>query len=137
MVTKRKKKTPVNSKEAARVKERLAEIEELFGRMPFVPQFLSRRPDIFLPYSDFSDVALFNPSHLDRKTTELAALAAGAALASEHCLNIHIDAALDAGSTEDEVLEAMMLGAFMSLTRSQAVSLRKLDDALKNRAAKK
>ena len=110
------------------VQSRLDELEGLYGRVPFVAQVLSMRPDIFLPYSDYSDVALNRPKHLDRKTVELAAVAAGSALASQHCLSIHLDAAMKAGANNDEILEAVLIGSFMSLTKSQSVALRMFQD---------
>ena len=89
-----------------------------------MPLVLSQRPEIFLPYFRFSNSILFDPKHLDRKTVELAAVAAGSALASEHCLEVHMAQAQAAGASRDEVLEAIMVGAFMALTRSQSVALR-------------
>ena len=112
----------------SQVARRLEETKEFFGTVPFVPRFLSTRPDIFIPYHDLSKRVMFKPAHLDRKTSELAAVAAGSAVASEHCLNIHIEAAFNAGASKDEILEAIMMGAFMSLTKSQSIALRKLDD---------
>lgn len=110
------------------VERRLAELESLYGKIPVVAQVLSERPDIYLAYSDYSEVALQTPAHLDRKTTELAAVAAGSALASKHCLGVHLDAASKAGATKDEILEAMLIGSFMAMTRSQSVSLRMLQE---------
>ncbi len=116
------------------VARRLKETKELFGKVPFVPQFLSTRPDIFIPYHDLSRSVMLRPDHLDRKTSELAAVAAGSAVASEHCLNIHIEAAFNAGASKDEILESIMMGAFMSLTKSQSIALRKLEDISKLRS---
>jgi AhpD family alkylhydroperoxidase len=106
------------------VKRRLAELERLYGRVPLVAQVLSSRPDIYLPYSDYSDATLNRPMHLDRKTAELAAVAAGSALASQHCLSVHLDAAIKAGANDDEILESVLIGSFMAMTRSQSVALR-------------
>jgi len=106
------------------VERRLAELERLYGRVPLVAQVLSQRPDIYIPYSDYSDASLNHPMHLDRKTAELAAVAAGSALASQHCLAIHLGAAVKAGADKDEILEAVLIGSFMALTRSQSVALR-------------
>jgi AhpD family alkylhydroperoxidase len=106
------------------VKARLAELERLYGKVPYVAQVLSQRPDIFLAYSEYSDATLNRPTHLDRKTAELAAVAAGSALASQHCLNVHLEAAVKAGADNDEILEAVLIGSFMSMTRSQSVALR-------------
>src|SRR5665647_401124 len=77
------------------VARRLKETEDFFGMVPFVPRFLSARPDIFIPYHDFSKKVMISPAHLDHKTAELAAVAAGSAVASEHCLNVHIEAAFN------------------------------------------
>jgi AhpD family alkylhydroperoxidase len=110
------------------VARRLKETEEFFGMVPFVPRFLSTRADIFIPYHDLSKKVMLSPAHLDHKTSELAAVAAGSAVASEHCLNVHIEAAFNAGATQDEILESIMMGAFMSLTKCQAIALRKLDE---------
>jgi AhpD family alkylhydroperoxidase len=114
--------------ERAEVARRLEETKELFGTVPFVPQFLSTRPDIFIPYHDLSHKVMLCPDHLDHKTAELAAVAAGSAIASEHCLNVHIEAAFNAGASKDEILESIMMGAFMALTKSQSIALRKLDE---------
>ena len=110
------------------VARRLQETEDFFGMVPFVPRFLSARPDIFIPYHDLSKKVMLKPSHLDHKTAELAAVAAGSAIASEHCLNVHIEAAFNGGASKDEILEAIMMGAFMSLTKSQSIALRKLEE---------
>ncbi len=106
------------------VKRRLAELERLYGRVPLVAQVLSTRPDIYLAYSDYSDVTLNRPRNLDRKTAELAAVAAGSALASQHCLSIHLEAAIKEGANDDEILESVLIGSFMAMTRSQSVALR-------------
>jgi AhpD family alkylhydroperoxidase len=89
---------------------------------------LSEHPEVFLAYSDYSNVALQRTKHLDRKTAELAAVAAGSALASQHCLTVHIEAAFKAGADREEVLESLLLGAFMAMTRSQSVSLRSFQE---------
>jgi AhpD family alkylhydroperoxidase len=113
-----------DSREAEEVSDCLSSIEALYGRVPLVPEMLATRPDIFLPYFGFSTAVLFEPKHLDRKTLELAAVAAGSALASEHCLGVHLEQAEAAGASRDEIFEAIMVGAFMTMTRSQSVALR-------------
>jgi 4-carboxymuconolactone decarboxylase len=117
-------KEEVDEKVEREVQRRLVELERLYGRVPLVAQVLSERPDIFLAYSDYSDATLNRPMHLDRKTAELAAVAAGSALASQHCLGVHLEAAIKAGATDDEILESVLIGSFMAMTRSQSVALR-------------
>ncbi len=126
MPDRKKRKTVSNPDDcdAQEVSDCLSSIETLYGRVPLVPEMLANRPDIFLPYFRYSTAVLFEPKHLDRKTLELAAVAAGSALASEHCLGVHLDQAEAAGASQDEILEAILVGSFMSMTRSQSVALR-------------
>ena len=134
MAVKSGSKNSKKADERSEVARRLEETKKLLGTVPFVPQFLSTRPDIFIPYHDLSRKVMLCPDHMDRKTSELAAVAAGSALASEHCLNVHIEAAFNAGASRDEILESIMMGAFMSLTMSQSIALRKLEEIVIRRS---
>jgi AhpD family alkylhydroperoxidase len=108
------------------VQSRLDWIRERYGRMPFVVEEMAKRPEIFLAYFEFSRLAVFEPAHLDRKTVELAMIAAGSALASEHCLAIHLEQARAAGASDDEIRETLLLGACMAFNKSQSVAFRTL-----------
>ncbi len=106
------------------VKDILKKTEEVYGRVPLVSEVLAERPDLFIPYSEMSKNLFMEPKHLDQVTAELAAIAAGAALSSEHCLGVHIEQALKYGATKDKIMEAMVIGAFMNMNRSNSISLR-------------
>lgn len=95
------------------VKQRLDWLREKYGRIPLVVEKMAERPEIFIPYFDFSKLVLFEPIYLDRKTLELATIAAGSSLASEHCLGIHLEQALAAGASKEEIMEVLLLGAYM------------------------
>lgn len=110
----------------AEIDGRLKRLAEFYGQVPFVSRMLSESPDLFLPFSDLSRQLLLEPKHLTLKEMELASVAASSALGSEHCLAVHIPQALKVGATKDEVLEAILIGSFMAMTKSQAVALRKL-----------
>lgn len=107
------------------VERRLEKIRTIYGYIPLVTEILSRRSDIFIPYSDLTQSVFFKPKHLDRKMVELAAISGATALGSEHCLEVHVDQAYNLGATEGEVFEAMMVGSMMSMTRSQSIAFRK------------
>ena len=96
--------------------------------IPGGTQLLSKRPEMFLGYSEFSRSILFEPKHLDLRTMELAAVAAGSALGAEHCLDIHLKQAAKHGASEEEIFEAIMVGAFMAMTNSQASALRRFKE---------
>lgn len=114
------------------VRKVLARVREEYGFVPLVSEMMSARPDIYLPYSEMSSGLFFRPRHLDRRTAELAAIAAGAALGSENCLGVHIPQALKLGLSEDEIMEAMFVGSFMSMNRSNSIALRCLKAARGN-----
>jgi AhpD family alkylhydroperoxidase len=108
------------------IKNRLKRLAEFYGETPFVSRKLADSPNLFLPFSDLSRRLLMEPEHLSMKEMEIAAVAASAALGSEHCLNVHIPQALKVGATKDELTEVIMVATFMAMTRGQSIALRKL-----------
>ena len=109
-----------------RVQRVLDRVKKVYGQVPLVSEILSKRPDMFIPYSDLSSAILFKPKFMDQKSMELAAIAAGSALGAEHCLLVHFRQAAKYGASEDEMFDAVMIGAMMSMTASQAVAYRVL-----------
>jgi 4-carboxymuconolactone decarboxylase len=106
----------------------LDRIRKVYGQVPLVSEILSERPDMFIPYSELSSAILFKPKFMDQKSMELAAIAAGSALGAEHCLMVHFKQAAKFGASEDEMFDAVMVGAMMAMTASQAVAYRKLNE---------
>jgi 4-carboxymuconolactone decarboxylase len=111
-----------------KVKENLERIKLAYGQIPFITDQISKRPEIFLGYAEFSRTLLFEPKHLDQRTMELAAVAAGSALGAEHCLDIHLKQAAKHGASDEQIFEAIMVGAFMAMTKSQASALRRFKE---------
>ena len=110
------------------VQKVLERIKKVYGQVPLVSEVLSKRPDMFIPYSDLSSAVMFKPKFIDQKTMELAAIAAGTALGAEHCLMVHFKQAAGYGASQDEMFDAVMVGAMMAMTASQAVAYRKLEE---------
>lgn len=106
------------------VEKILKGIEELYGSVPVVSQVLSERPDLFIPYSGIGRAAMENGS-LEPKMRYLMAVAAATALGSEHCIEVQMDHAIQAGATKDEILETMFIASYMAMTRSQSYAFRK------------
>ena len=84
------------------VEEILAKIETYFG---FVPKILE---DDSLP----------------SLTKEFISIGAASALGAEHCLKTHVDVARESGATNEQILLAIMMGAFITETKALASSLR-------------
>lgn len=85
----------------------LASIEREYGFVPVVNQVLSTRPDLFIPAANLAKAVLEGDGDLDRKTRYLCAISAAASNGGEHCINVQVKHAIEAGATRDEVLEAM------------------------------
>ncbi len=107
----------------------LKSIEERYGFVPLVNKVLSQRPDIFIPASNLATSLLENEDQaLDRKTRFLCALSAASAEGAEHCMNVQMKHAVDAGANKDEILEALTIGSLMAMTKSQSYAFRKYQE---------
>ena len=107
----------------------LQAIKEEYGFIPLVNQVLSQRPDIFVPAANFGKAALEGKQQkLERKTAYLCAISSATALGAEHCLNVQMKHAVSAGASKDEILEAMVIGSYMAMTRAQSYAFRKYDE---------
>ena len=109
---------------AVGVQERLDWIRSKYGLVPLVVEEMAKEPETFIPYFDFTRNTTFEPKHLDKKIVELAIISAGSALASEHCLGIHLEQARESGATKEEIREALLIGAYMAFVKSQSISFR-------------
>ncbi|MBQ7701462.1 MAG: carboxymuconolactone decarboxylase family protein [Candidatus Methanomethylophilaceae archaeon] len=104
-------------------------IKEQYGFIPLVNQVLSERPDLFIPSAKFGKAVLEGDEQkLEKKTAYLCAISAATALGAEHCLNVQMKHAVEAGATKDEILETMLIGSFMAMTRAQSYAFRKYDE---------
>jgi len=105
-------------------------IEDKYGFVPVVNKVMSGRPDMFVPSANFSQAVLDREDGaIERKNRFLCAISAAAAVGGEHCLRVQIKHAKEAGATKDEILESIMIGSYMSMTRSQSYALRAYADA--------
>jgi len=105
-------------------------IEEKYGFVPVVNKVMSERSDIFVPSVNLSQAILDREDGaIERKNRFLCAISAAAAVGGEHCLRVQIKHAKEAGASKDEIIESIMIGSYMSMTRSQSYALRAYADA--------
>ncbi len=112
---------------AERVQRILDRIKAEYGQVTLVSEVLSKRPDMFIPYSELSNAVMFKPKFLDQKTMELAAIAAGSALGRSHCLLVHFKQAAKSVPARANV-RAIMVGSMAAMAASQAVAYRKFEE---------
>ncbi|MDR3074627.1 MAG: carboxymuconolactone decarboxylase family protein [Candidatus Methanoplasma sp.] len=110
----------------------LAAIDKQFGFIPVVNQVLSERPDMFVPAANLGKAIMEGRGELDRKTRYLAAVSAAAAVGGQHCIRVQMHHAVQAGATKDEVLESLMIGSYMAMTRSQSYAFREYAEMFGN-----
>lgn len=103
----------------------LRAIRDEYGFVPVVNQVISERPDMFVPLSTAARAVLEADGELDKKHRHLCAVAAAAAIGGEYCVDVQMRHAVAAGATRDEVFEAIMIGSYMAMTRSQSYALRR------------
>ncbi|MDR1690307.1 MAG: carboxymuconolactone decarboxylase family protein [Candidatus Methanoplasma sp.] len=99
-------------------------IEKQFGFIPVVNQVLSERPDLFIPSANLGKAVMEGRGELDKKTRYLAAVSAASALGGQHCVKVQMHHAAQAGATRDEILESILIGSYMAMTRAQSYALR-------------
>lgn len=99
---------------------------ERHGRIPFIADFLARRPETGIAFMLKADNVLHDTRVLDAKTNELIASAVAAALRCDFCTHAHVEAARAAGATFEEVLQALLVAGAICETSSFAHSFRVL-----------
>lgn len=105
------------------VEEILAKIETYFGFVPKIFQVLSENPRALNAY--FKKLECFmEDDSLPSLTKEFISIGAASALGAEHCLKTHVDVARESGATNEQILLAIMMGAFITETKALASSLR-------------
>jgi alkylhydroperoxidase/carboxymuconolactone decarboxylase family protein YurZ len=110
-------------------KKILAATQKEYGFIPVVNQVLSQRPDLFVPAANLGKTVLEGKGQkLERKTAYLCAISAASAIGGEYCTTVQMKHAVAAGATKDEILEAIVIGSYMAMTRSQSYALRRYQE---------
>jgi hypothetical protein len=84
--------------------------EEMLGTVPFILRVMARRPE-FMIFSCLKDFYVLRPNSLEPKT-------------ADKCLKVHMNAALRAGASLDEILDTLFIAALIGQTKVLASSLR-------------
>ena len=95
------------------------------GELGFLLKVLKERPRTFNPYLLKGMTVYKEPKALDRKTAELVAVSAAAALHCEHCLEAHMGRAVSEGATLDEIMDTILVAGAISESSMLSVAFRK------------
>jgi AhpD family alkylhydroperoxidase len=95
------------------------------GELGFLLKVLKERPRNFNPFI-LKGMAIYKePSSLDRKTAELVAVAASAALRCDHCLETHMRRAMNEGASLEEIMDTLLVAGAISESSTLSVAFRK------------
>jgi AhpD family alkylhydroperoxidase len=110
----------------AELAEALADLhKDPQGNLGFILKVLKERPRNFNPWI-LKGMAIYKePSSLDRKTAELVALGASAALRCDHCLEAHMRRAMNEGASLEEIMDALLVAGAISESSTLSVAFRK------------
>jgi len=85
-------------------------LENCFVKEAKIPWFVINTPELGRPFNEFYQ-ACKKQSVLDRKTKELLMLVLASAYRSQGRVEEHIEAAVEAGATREEITEAILIAA--------------------------
>jgi AhpD family alkylhydroperoxidase len=106
--------------------EALAEMHaDKNGELGFLLKVLKERPRNFNPFL-LKGMAIYKePSALNKKTAELVAVGAAAALRCDHCLEAHMQRAMNEGASLEEIMDALLVAGAISESSTLSVAFRK------------
>ena len=98
---------------------------EQHGSLGFILNVLKERPKNFNPFILKGMSIYKEPSSLDRKTAELVAIGAAAALRCEHCLEAHMGRAQSEGASLAEIMDSLLIAGGIADSSTLSVAFRK------------
>jgi AhpD family alkylhydroperoxidase len=98
---------------------------EQHGSLGYILNVLRERPRNFNPFILKGMSIYKEPKSLDRKTAELVAVGAAAALRCEHCLESHMHRAYTEGASLDEIMDALLIAGAIADSSTLSVAFRK------------
>jgi AhpD family alkylhydroperoxidase len=116
----------VKGKEKA-ARDILKSVEDAYGEVPYVFQFMEDRPEILLT-KVLHNNAIQRSSTLDARTIELISVAVSAAMRCSHCLKLHIRIASNLGVPDDQIAAAVFLAGNLASASVLATATRHLDE---------
>jgi AhpD family alkylhydroperoxidase len=102
-----------------------------------VREIATANPDLVKAYAGLHH-ANSKSTHLDARTRELIGLAVAVTLRCDGCINAHTDAAIKAGVTKEEIVDALGVAIMVNAGAAMVYSARTIDalDAKTANAAK-
>jgi AhpD family alkylhydroperoxidase len=104
----------------------LQKIEEESGAVPLIFRRMAERPEVLLSHLLYK-TAVAETSSIEPKFVELISLAVSAALNCSHCVEYHMQTALNKGATRAEILEVILIAGSLANASVLADAYRVVD----------
>ena len=91
-----------------------------------IREISAANPDLVKAYASLHH-ANAKSAHLDAKTRELIALGVAVTLRCDGCINAHTDAAIAAGATKEEIIDALGVAVMVNAGATMVYSARTID----------
>jgi AhpD family alkylhydroperoxidase len=112
------------------VSKLLDQIEEHYGEIPYILNFLKDTPELFIPKVLYDNSIMREFKRMDPKTVELISIGVSAAIRCKYCLKMHIRVAKRLGISKDEIFDAILIGGTLANAAVLAEGTRSLDSEL-------
>ncbi len=112
------------------VSKLLDKIEENYGEIPYILNFLKDTPELFIPKVLYDNSIMREFKRMDPKTIELISIGVSAAIRCEHCLKMHIRIANRLGISKEEIFDSILIASTLSTSAVLAEGTRALDSEL-------
>jgi len=103
-------------------------LKNFYGEVPKIYEIMKDYNQEVIVTQFIKNQSIFKErkSKLTLKIKELIALSAAVALGCKHCQEVHMNAALQAGATKEQIFETILISALIAESSTLAVSLREL-----------
>jgi len=91
-----------------------------------VKEMATANPELVKAYAGL-DHANARSTHIDAKARELIALGVAITLRCDGCINAHTDAAIQAGATKEEIIDALGVAIMVNAGAAMVYSARTID----------
>ncbi len=109
------------------VEDILAEVEERYGEIPYIVNFMKDMPELFIPRMIYENSVMREFRRMDPKTVELICIAVSSALRCEYCLKTHVRVAKRLGVSKEEIFDSILIASTISNAAVLAEGTRSLD----------
>jgi AhpD family alkylhydroperoxidase len=96
------------------VSEVLSSVEECYGEVPYILNFMKDMPELLIPKVMYDNSIMREFKRLEPETVELICIGVSSALRCDHCLKMHIRVARRLGLSKEQIFDAILIGGALS-----------------------